>query len=85
MPSDLEAITPGTPTPPEIRARRKSAGLTQAQAAALVHAGSYRTWQDWETGRNPMPMMAWELFQLKVAHFNAPERTGEHYISRKRH
>lgn len=55
------------PTPEQIRAAREAAGLTQAQAADLVHAGSYRTWQDWEKGRRPMPMMAWELFCIKAA------------------
>lgn len=54
-------------SPHEIRAARQAAGLTQAEAAALVHAASYRTWQDWETGRRPMPLMAWELFCIKAA------------------
>lgn len=60
------------PTPEQIRAARKAAGLTQAEAASLVHAASYRTWQDWEAGRRPMPLMAWELFCIKCARLRPP-------------
>ena len=44
-----------------------AAGLTQAEAAAIVHRPSYRTWQDWERGRAKMPLDAWELFLIKTA------------------
>lgn len=54
------------PTPESIRAARTVAGLTQAEAAAVVHRPSYRTWQDWERGRARMPLDAWELFLLKT-------------------
>ena len=54
------------PTPEAIVAARKAAGLTQAEAAAIVHRPSYRTWQDWERGRAKMPPDAWELFLLKT-------------------
>jgi DNA-binding transcriptional regulator YiaG len=58
------------PTPKQIRAAREAAGLTQAQAAELVHAGSYRTWQNWERDAGDaearaMPLAVWELFKLK--------------------
>ena len=36
------------PHPAEIRAAREEAGLTQSQAAALVHS-SPRNWQQWKT------------------------------------
>ena len=60
------------PTPAQIRAAREAAGLTQSQAAELVHAGSYRTWQNWERDAGDveareMPLASWELFRLKVA------------------
>lgn len=51
--------------PSAIRAKRQAFGLTQVQAAALVHTVR-RTWQDWESGRHPMPPAVWELFQLKL-------------------
>lgn len=54
------------PTPDAILAARKAAGLSQAQAAAIVHRPSYRTWQEWERGRAKMPPDAWELFLLKT-------------------
>ena len=57
------------PSPAEVRAAREAAGLTQAQAAALVHA-SARNWQQWEqeAGANVRRMHPglWELFRLKT-------------------
>lgn len=61
------------PTPKEIRAARKAAGLTQAQATTLVSeaegASAYRVWQSWETPVNrgnhrPIPLPVWEMFLL---------------------
>jgi DNA-binding transcriptional regulator YiaG len=48
-----------------IRAARKTAGLTQTQAGAIVHC-ALRTWQDWEYGRSKMHMAFFELFCLKT-------------------
>ncbi|WP_407058382.1 helix-turn-helix domain-containing protein [Zoogloea oleivorans] len=42
------------PAPAEIRAAREAAGLTQSQAAALIHS-TLRTWQDWEAGKARRP------------------------------
>lgn len=53
------------PTPEAIRAAREAAGLTQSEAAMLVHA-KLRSWQDWEAGKRRMHMAFWNLFQLKV-------------------
>jgi len=57
------------PSPAEVRAARDAAGLTQAQAAALVHATA-RNWQQWEQeeGSNTRRMHPglWELFRLKT-------------------
>ena len=57
------------PTPAEVRSAREAAGLTQVQAAALVHA-SARNWQQWEQeeGANVRRMHPglWELFRLKT-------------------
>jgi DNA-binding transcriptional regulator YiaG len=60
-----------TPAPAEIKAARESAGDTQAQAAARVWAGSYRTWQDWETGRRPVGMAEWELYLIKTGQLDS--------------
>lgn len=53
-------------TPQEIRQAREAAGLTQAQAAALVHSHKI-TWCNWESGKFPVDPARWELFRLKVA------------------
>jgi len=57
------------PSPADIRAAREAAGLTQAQAAELVHT-TPRNWQQWEqeegTNRRPMHPAFWELFRLKT-------------------
>ena len=55
------------PTAAQVRAAREAAGLTQAQAAELVHAASYRTWQNWEadereTEHRKMGLAEWDLF-----------------------
>lgn len=59
-----------SPLPAEVRAAREKAGLTQTEAAALVH-GTLRAWQGWEapTGQPDARKMhpgLWELFQLKT-------------------
>lgn len=56
-----------TPAPETIRAAREAAGLTQAAAAALVHAG-LRSWSHWENGDRRMPAATWELFLIKTRH-----------------
>lgn len=61
------------PSPKEIRAARKAAGLTQAQATTLVSeaqgTSAYRVWQAWETpvsqgNHRPIPLLVWEMFLL---------------------
>jgi DNA-binding transcriptional regulator YiaG len=56
---------PQSPTPAEILALRKAAGLTQEQAAYRVYASSYRTWQDWERGVRTMPATALALWEAQ--------------------
>ena len=54
-----------SPTPQEILAARKAAGLTQTQAAGIVGV-KLRAWQYWEAGGRTMPTSAWELFLIKA-------------------
>lgn len=54
-----------SPKPQAIRNAREAAGLTQAEAAALVYTGE-RMWRYWEAGSNAMPVGLWELFQIKM-------------------
>jgi DNA-binding transcriptional regulator YiaG len=53
------------PTPEQIKAARKAAGITQTEAGALVHT-TVRVWQQWEKGDRRMHPAFWELFQLKM-------------------
>lgn len=53
------------PNPDEIIGMRINAGITQQQAAAIVHAG-LRTWQQWEAGDRSMHPAYRELFLLKT-------------------
>lgn len=60
------------PTPGEVRAARRAAGLTQAEAARLVSPAKifpYRVWSGYETDESKpnhraIPLSAWELFLL---------------------
>ena len=57
------------PAPTEIKTVRIGAGLTQTEAALLVHA-SLKTWQNWEseTGESrKIPLASWELFLIKTS------------------
>jgi DNA-binding transcriptional regulator YiaG len=48
-----------------IQAARKAAGITQTQAAELIHC-SLRSWQQWEAGDRDMHPAMWELFTIKL-------------------
>lgn len=54
------------PEPDAIRTARIVAGLTQTEAANVVHA-SLRTWQQWEAGDRKMHSGLFELFRIKTA------------------
>jgi DNA-binding transcriptional regulator YiaG len=53
------------PKPEEIKAARVHAGLTQTEAASLVHS-TCRVWQQWEAGDRRMHPAFFELFQIKA-------------------
>jgi len=56
---------PKSPQPADIRAARDAAGLTQTQAAALIH-GTMRAWQEYEAGNRKLHPGLWELFLRKL-------------------
>jgi DNA-binding transcriptional regulator YiaG len=58
------------PSPLEISAARAAAGLTQAEAAALVYA-DIRTWQRWEGDERAMHPAIFELFMIKTGQVSA--------------
>jgi putative transcriptional regulator len=53
------------PTPAEIREARKAAGLSQAEAAELVHLGAQPRWAEYEKGERNIDLARWELFLIK--------------------
>lgn len=58
------------PTPNEIRKARMDAGLSQTEAAKLLHKG-LKTWQNWEahpvtSSHRKMDPALWELFNIKI-------------------
>lgn len=53
------------PSPEQIRQARQQAGLTQDQAAQLVHLGSKTRWAEYEGGARNMDQARWELFLIK--------------------
>lgn len=61
-----------SPTQIQVQAARKSARLTQAECAGLLHV-NLRTWARWESGESRMPHASWDLFLLLT---NTPETTA---------
>ena len=53
------------PSPTLITGARTSAGLTQAQAAEMVHLGSFKRWSEYERGTQAIDPARWELFLIK--------------------
>ena len=67
---DGSSETLHAPTAEQIRSRRLEAGLTQTEAAELVHT-TCRTWQQWEADESSvthrqMHRAFWELFLRKT-------------------
>ncbi len=54
------------PTPDQLRTARRAAGMTQAQAAALVHLTAGSRWAEYEQGKRNIDLARWELFLLKA-------------------
>lgn len=54
-----------SPTPEQLKTLRESHGLTELQAAYIVHV-SVGTWKQWEAGDFEMPQKLYELFCTKI-------------------
>lgn len=50
-----------------LKAKRQALGLTQLEAANLLHSDNKQGFCYWERGSNPMPIAKWELFLAKAA------------------
>lgn len=57
----------GGPSADEVKAARVAAGLTQAEAAALVCLRAQQRWGEYESGARTIDPARWELFRLKTA------------------
>jgi hypothetical protein len=57
--------THAVPTTSLISGLRINAGLTQQQAAEMVHLGSFKRWSEYERGITTIDMARWELFLIK--------------------
>jgi putative transcriptional regulator len=64
-PNRSRAAAAANPAPADVRAAREAAGLTQTQAAHLIHS-TLRAWQEWEAANRRMHAGLWELFLLKT-------------------
>jgi len=59
-----------------IRLRRAEAGLTQVEAADLIHK-SLDGYRGYERGRRKMALTIWELFRIKTQPFiNSQQQKG---------
>lgn len=59
-------------TPREVKAARLAAGLTQAQAAEVIHK-RILAWQRYESGDRSMDCALYELFLLKTGQMELPK------------
>ena len=58
------------PTPADVKYARVAAGLTQKQAAAVIHK-TLLAWQRYESGDRAMDAAYWELFLIKTGQTDA--------------
>jgi hypothetical protein len=54
------------PTPEELRALRRAAGISHSKAAALVHLGHGKRWHEYEAGQCNIDKARFELFLIKT-------------------
>lgn len=66
-------LVKNNPSKEVVRLRRTEAGLTQVEAADLVHK-SVDTFRGYERGRVVMQLDTWELFLLKTRRYVNQER-----------
>ena len=61
-------------TPEQIKQSRLNAGLTQAQAAAVIYK-KLLAWQRYESGDRAMDAASWELFLIKTGQLDIGQST----------
>ena len=65
-------VVPPRPTPEKIKEARKRSGLTQTQAAEVIHK-KLLAWQRYESGDRSMDCALYELFMLKTGQMELPK------------
>ena len=71
------------PTPQDVLAARKAAGLTQEQAAQMLWSHN-RAWRMYESGNRALSAPLWELFLLKTGqhpNLTLMEKPNDHRTS----
>jgi len=62
------------PLPAQVQAARAAVGLTQREAAELVHLLDAKRWGEYETGARKMDTARWHLFLLLTRQVALPAR-----------
>jgi hypothetical protein len=68
---DFSFVDLTQPEPKQIKMLRLKFGLTQTEAASIVHKNLV-SWQRYEWGTREIDLATWELFQIKT-HFLEPK------------
>lgn len=61
-------------SPASVRAARQAAGMTQRQAAALVHLSRWQTWSEYENGQRPADPARMQLFLILTRQAKIPRK-----------
>lgn len=61
----MSSLLQNPPTADLVQMARATAGLSQEDAAAMVHK-TPRAWRYWENGDRQMDLTTWELFLIKT-------------------
>lgn len=59
-------------SPAGVRRARLAAGMTQGEAAALVHLSRWQSWQEYETGKRPADPARLQLFRILTRQAGIP-------------
>lgn len=60
----IKLTTDDKPAPEAVKHARLESGMSQKQAAELVHLSGYQRWAEYERGTHAMDLARWELFLL---------------------
>jgi DNA-binding transcriptional regulator YiaG len=61
-------------SPEAVKAARHAAGMTQGEAAALVHLSRWQTWSEYENGKRPADPARLHLFLILTRQAKIPRK-----------